>query len=50
MAFACQDWGVSFTSEFSISSVIAGWIAGWIVKVLFMLFFAYIAVYHTEHS
>ena len=33
-------WGAHFTNEFSIFSVITGWIA----EMLFMLFFAFIAV------
>ena len=33
-------WGVRFTSLFSVFSVMAGWIA----KMLFILFFVYIAV------
>jgi len=33
-------WGARFTSVFSVFSVMAGWIA----EILFMLFFAYIAV------
>ena len=33
-------WSVRFTSIFSIFSIMAGWIA----EMLFMLFFAYIAV------
>ena len=33
-------WGARFTSIFSIVSVMVGWIA----EMLFMLFFAYIAV------
>jgi len=35
-----EIWGALFTSVFSVFSVIAGWIA----EMLFMLFFAYIAV------
>jgi len=33
-------WGTRFTSVFFIFSIMAGWIA----EMLFMLFFAYIAV------
>jgi len=33
-------WGMRFTSIFSVFSVMAGWIA----EMLFMVFFAYIAV------
>ena len=35
-----EIWGMHFTSEFFVLSVMAGWIA----EILFMLFFAYIAV------
>ena len=35
-----EIWGAHFTSVFSVFSVMAGWIA----QMLFMLFFAYIAV------
>ena len=35
-----EIWGARFTSIFSVFSVMAGWIA----EMLFMLFFAYIAV------
>jgi len=35
-----EIWGEHFTSIFSMFSVLAGWIA----EMLFMLFFAYIAV------
>ena len=35
-----EIWGARFTSIFSIFSIMAGWIA----EILFMLFFAYIAV------
>ena len=35
-----EIWGSSFTSIFSVFSVMAGWIA----EMLFMLLFAYIAV------
>jgi len=37
-------WGACFTSKFSVFSVMAGWIA----RILFMLFFAYTAMY--EHN
>ena len=35
-----EIWGAHFTSIFSVFSIMAGWIA----EILFMLFFAYIAV------
>ena len=35
-----EIWSVRFTSIFSVFSIMAGWIA----EMLFMLFFAYIAV------
>jgi len=35
-----EIWGIRFTSILSIFSVMTGWIA----EMLFMLFFAYIAV------
>jgi len=35
-----NPWGAHFTSIFSVFSVMAGWIA----EMLFILFFAYIAV------
>jgi len=35
-----EMWGAHFTSIFSVFSVMAGWIE----EMLFMLFFAYIAV------
>ena len=38
-------WGTRFTSIFSVFSVMAGWIA----EMLFMLFFAYIAVYNGQN-
>jgi len=41
-----EIWGAHFTSIFSVFSVMAGWIA----EMLFILFFAYIAVQRTEHS
>jgi len=44
-AFTYQDMGARFTSIFSVFFVMAGWI----VEILFMLFFAYIAV-RTKHS
>jgi len=40
-----EIWGVCFTSVFSVFSVMAGWIA----EMLFMVFFAYIAMKRTEH-
>jgi len=41
MALTCQDMGSAFQDiEFSVFSVMAGWIA----EMLFMLFFAFIAV------
>ena len=36
-------WGACFTSVFSV-------MAGWIAEMLFMLFFAYIAVLRRKHS
>jgi len=40
MAFTYRDMGMRLTSVYSVFSVMAGWIA----EMLFMLFFAYIAV------
>ena len=41
-----EIWGTHFTSKFSVFSTMTGWIT----QMLFMLFFAYTAVYWTEHS
>jgi len=41
-----EIWGARFTSIFSVFSLIAGWI----LEMLFMLFFAYVAVKQTKHS
>jgi len=41
-----NPWGVRFTSIFSLFSIMAGWIA----KMLFMLFFAYIAQNIAEYE
>ena len=41
-----EIWGARFTSIFSIFSVMTRWIA----EMLFMLFFAYIAVQWTEQT
>ena len=45
-AFTDCHMGARFMSEFSVFFVMAGWI----VEMLFMLFFAYIALQWIEHS
>ena len=46
MVLGIKIWGVHFMSIFSVFSAMAGWIA----EMLYMLFFAYIAVQQTKHS
>ena len=44
MAFTYQDMGCAFHEYILRIFCMAGWNAGWIAGMLFMLFFAYIAV------